>query len=127
MKRLMLTVPLACAFAFVNVAPLLAAEGAKPAAASTLAETKDEYAKKVRVQLDELSLKIDSLEAKATGAGTEARAGINKKLKELKARRKTVKKDFAKLKRASGKAWSDMKAGLDKGIADLKRELDEKD
>jgi len=126
MKRLILTVPMAVAFAFATAAPLLAADAAKPAATSTLAETKDEYVKKAKVELDELSLKIDALEEKAKGAGTEARAGMNKQLKELKWRRKTVKRDFAKLKRATGKAWTDLKAGLDKGLADLKKELDEK-
>ena len=39
--------------------------------------------------------------------------------------RKTAKKDFAKLKRASGKAWTDLKAGVDKGIQDIKKELGE--
>lgn len=121
MKRLMLAVSMACVFG--AAAPLRAAEP-KPAAAKR-AETKAEYVKKAHAELDELSAKIDALELKAKKAGAEADAGLEKKLKELKARRSSAKKDFAKLKRASGKAWADLKAGVDKGIDDLKKELDE--
>ena len=122
MKRLILAVSMASAFSLA-AAPLRASD-VKPVE-SKLAETKDEYVKKVRAELKELSAKIDALELKAKRAGAAADAGLDQKVKELKARRKTVKKDFAKLKRASDKAWADLKAGVDKSIDDLKKELDE--
>ncbi len=116
MKILILAVSMACAFGVSTSAPLRAAE-------SKLAETKDEYAKKARVELDELGRKIDALETKAKDAGADVREGMDAKLKALKARRKTASKDLAKLKRASGKAWTGLKAGVDKGIAEMKEEL----
>lgn len=112
MKRLILAVSMA--FAFAAAAPLRAAEGSK------IAETKAEYVKKAKIELDELGAKIDALELKAKEAGASAKADMKRKLKALKARRKTAQKDFAKLKRASGKAWSELKAGVDKGIEELK-------
>ena len=116
MNNFILTISMACAFGISISAPLRAAE-------STLAETKNEYAKKARADLDELGRKIDALEAEAKDAGESARKGMNAKLKELKARRKTASKDLAKLKRASGKAWAGLKAGMDKGIAEMKEVL----
>lgn len=111
MKRFMLAVAMASAFA----APM-------PVRA---AETRSEYIRKAHIALDDLSLKIDAMELKAKEAGTSAREGMDEKLESLKARRKTARKDLAKLKRASGKAWSKLKAGVDRGIQDLKTAYDE--
>ena len=117
MKRLIVVVWMACAFA--------AAAPPRAAAESKAAETKAEYVKKARAEIDELGGKIDALESKAEKTGASTRAGMDRSLKELKARRKTAKKKLAKLKRASGDAWTDLKAGVDKGIEDLKNALDE--
>jgi hypothetical protein len=79
--------------------------------------------KKAHVALDDLSARIDALEVKAKEAGSEAKAGLDAKLAALKARRKTARKDLSKLKKTSGKAWAKLKAGVDKGIAEMKEEL----
>ena len=114
MKRFMLAVAMAAAFAGRS----------QLSAADTKAETKSEYVKKAHVAIDELSVKIDELEVKAKAAGAEAKEGLNEKLAALKARRKTARMDLSKLKRSGGKAWAKLKAGIDKGIADMKDELD---
>lgn len=112
---LILSMTLACALA----AP------ARSAGAPARPQTRAEYVKKAHAELDELSDKIDALELKAKALGTAAQAGLDDKIAALKARRKTEKKDLAKLKRASGKAWTDLKAGVDKGLAELKSAYDE--
>lgn len=117
MESLILAVTLACAVGSA-AAPARAAEG------TTMAETKAEYVHKARVELDELSVKIDALEAKAKAAGASAKAGLDEKIKALKARRKSAKREFSKLKRASGKAWKGFKVGVDRGIADLRAAYD---
>jgi chorismate mutase len=116
MKRLIFAVALACSFAAAAV-PRAAAE-------STVAETKDEYVKKARAKLDELSGKIDAMEHDAKKAGSSAHEGMDQTLTDLKARRRTAKKDLAKLRHASGEAWADLKAGVDKSLRDLKEALD---
>ena len=118
MKPLILAAAMACAFA-AAAPPRAAAETTKSA------ETKSEYVKRVRAELDKLSRKIDALESKAKAVGVTAHAGLDQKLSDLKTQRKTLKMSFAKLKRASGKAWFDLKGGVDKGIYDLKEALDE--
>lgn len=118
MKYFLLAVSMACAFAAPS--PLRAAE-------QTSAEKKDEYVKKARTELDALGAKIDDLEAKAKTTSASTRAEMNRQLKDLKARRKAALKEFSKLKRAGGKAWADIRAGLEKGIEDLKKDLEEAD
>jgi curli biogenesis system outer membrane secretion channel CsgG len=116
MKNLILIAAMACACAFAAM-PRAAAE-------STAAETKDDYVKKTHAKLDVLSRKIDVLAFDAKKAGSSANEGLDQTVKELKARRKTAKKDLTKLKRSSGNAWADLKTGVDKGLADLKEALD---
>lgn len=117
MKRLMLAVSMMCALAVP--APLRAAER------SELAETKAEYVKKAHAEIDALSVKIDALELRAKKARSSAHEDVQQRLRDLKARRKAVKKDLAKLKRAGDKAWEELKAGVDKSIEELKKELEE--
>lgn len=117
MESLILALTMACAVGAPT--PLLAADTTKRE------QTRAEYIQKAKVELDELGVKIDALELKASKAGTAAKAGIDEKLAALKARRKTAKKDFTKLKRASGKAWLSLKTGVDKGIEELKAAYDE--
>lgn len=121
MESLILAVTLACALAPTTPSRAAAAVSAP----SKAAETKAEYVKKAHAELDELSAKIDALELKAKEAGSQAREGLDTKLAALKAHRKTAKKDLAKLRHASGKAWISFKAGVDNGINDLKKAYDE--
>jgi len=117
MKLLLLAALAAYALAGATPAPVV------DTAKST--DKKDEYVVKARAELDELSAKIDELEARSRKAGADAKKDLDKKLAELKPRREKARKDLARLKRASGKAWASIKAGLQKGIDDLKKELDE--
>jgi|CXWL01.1.fsa_nt_gi hypothetical protein len=117
MKNLILAASLLCNFALV--ASLRASDK------STLAENRDEYVEKAKVELDELGAKIDDLEIKSKESGSAVKANAQRKLKTLKARRKTAQKDFDKIKRASGKAWTELKAGVDKGIEEIKAGLAE--
>ncbi len=117
MKNLILLLTLICNVA--SVASLRAAD--KPA----IAETKGEYVDRAKAELDKLSENIDALELKTKEAGASAKVGLERKLKALKARRKTAQKDCAKLKKASGKAWANLKTGVENGINDLKKGLED--
>ncbi len=118
MKPFALILALACAFA-AAAAPRASAQ------ASKLAEAKDLYVKNARAAIEELSRKIDSLEKKLKTADAAAHEDRKSKLAGLKARRKTLLRRLTKLKRASGKAWGDLKAGVDQGIEDLRAAVDE--
>jgi len=121
MESLILAVSLVCALA--PSTPVLAADATKIEKKAPV--TKAEYVRKAHAELDSLSAKIDALELKAKDTGEDAREGMDEKLSALKARRKTAKKDFAKLRHAGGKAWMSFKAAVDRGIEDLKTGYDE--
>jgi len=115
MRRSLLAVSLAFAFA---AAPRAGAKESKAA------QTKDEYVKKARGDIDELGREIDRLERKAKKSGSAAHEAVDKNIKDLKAQRKTAKSHLADLKRASGQAWANLKSGVDEAIADLKKSVD---
>ncbi len=117
METLILAVSLVCAAGAPG--PVSAAEQSAPV------QTKGEYTKKAHETIDSLSVKIDALEVKAKNAGDSARAGLDEQVKALKVRRTAAKKDLRKLKRASGKAWAKLKAGVDKGIDELQAAYEE--
>lgn len=117
MESLILAVTMACA--------LGASTPTNAGAATKQPETKAEYVKRIHAELDVLSAKIDALELKAKEASGEAKEGLDQKLTALKARRKTAKTDFAKLRSAGGKAWISFKMGVDRGVKELKTGYDE--
>lgn len=118
---------LAAAFALAASSPLRAVDRTTLSEEAAFTEEKNEYVDQAKAELDELSGRIDALEARARKAGAAASAEAARQLKELKARRKKALKDLARLKRASGRAWTDIKAGLEKGLEELKKELAETD
>ncbi|MDP3543458.1 MAG: hypothetical protein Q8T11_13395 [Elusimicrobiota bacterium] len=117
MESMILAVSLMCAMGVPS--PALAAEQARAV------ETREAYVKKAHAAVDALGAKIDALEAKAAKAGGEARENADDRLRALKVRRKSLKKDLVRLKRAGDKAWTKVKAGVDRGIADLEKAYDE--
>lgn len=117
MEGLILAMSLVC-----GLAPSAPLNGAGPKSVEAKAPvTKAEYVKKAHAELYELSAKVDALELKAKEAG----AGMDKKLQELKSRRKTAQKDFSKLRHAGGKAWLSFKAAVDRGIQGLRAAYEE--
>lgn len=118
---------LAAAFALAAASPLRAVDRTTLSEEASFTEEKNEYVDQAKTELDELSGRIDALEARARKTGAAASAEAARQLKELKARRKKAMKDLARLKRASGKAWADIKAGFEKGLEELEKELAETD
>lgn len=117
MESMILAVSLMCAAGAPS--PASAAEQTRAA------ETREAYVHKAHAAVDALSAKIDALEAKAEKSGAEARENADDELRALKVRRKTLKKDLVRLKRAGGRAWAKVKAGVDRGIAALEKAYDE--
>ena len=74
---------------------------------------KDEYIGKLKQQLDQWSVDIDVLEARAREADDEFRANRDAYLEALKARRDVAKFRLALLKDSAGDAWQELKKGSD--------------
>ncbi len=84
-------------------------------------EAKEEFKRETRKTLAELDQDMAKLEAKAQEAGSAAKAKAKAELRELEAKRTTVKEDMEKLEGSSREAWEAAKAKVKGEVDELKR------
>ena len=84
-------------------------------------ETKADFEKRVKADLDELDAKIDQLGKKMSAMGEDGRKKAKAEAKELKKKRQVAGKKFAKAKAASKKEWERFKVEVDEAVGDLKK------
>lgn len=84
---------------------------------------KEAYQKKLEAQLDEWSLEIDKLKAKADKAEADSQLEYYKHIEELRAMQETVHSKLDELKAANDDAWEDIKAGVDNAWNSLSNAL----
>lgn len=77
-------------------------------------EQKEEFQKDMEAKLSDLGAEISQLKSTVSETSGEAKKDLNEKIAALEAKQSEVKKDLAKLKKSSGKAWSEMKTGVSK-------------
>ncbi len=80
---------------------------------------KSEYIEKAKARLDQWNAEIEKLKAKADEAEADAKVGYQKQIEEIRAQRDEAEKKMKEMQAASGDAWHEMKAGLDKAWDDL--------
>jgi DNA repair exonuclease SbcCD ATPase subunit len=86
--------------------------------ASELAEQKkEEYVRKLRAKLDDISSQIAHLEERAKDIQGHVRAQLESRIADLKDKQSAAEKRLEELKSATSKAWVDMKAGLEMALA----------
>jgi len=74
---------------------------------------KEEYQKKLQVQLDGWGIEIDKLKAVAGKAKTGLQGEYYKEIEELRSQQLAAQKKLHELKEASGDAWEDLKEGIE--------------
>ena len=74
---------------------------------------KEEYQKKLQVQLDEWGKEIDKLKVVAGKAKTGLQGEYYKELEELRSQQLTAQKKLHELNEESGDAWEDLKEGVE--------------
>jgi uncharacterized coiled-coil DUF342 family protein len=84
-----------------------------------MSEKRDAFVKKMKAKLDEWNADIAELEAKAKQKEAEARGDVEKRIEELKAKRKTVEDDLDQLRSSGEDAWEDLKTGIDSAASAL--------
>ena len=82
-------------------------------------QQKQVYTKKVQATLDDLSKKIDQLKEQAKVAKGEALTKIQAGLANLKVKQDEAKQKLQELGSSTGPAWEQIKAGVDKAVADV--------
>ncbi|MEA5579757.1 hypothetical protein VB620_00200 [Nodularia harveyana UHCC-0300] len=75
-------------------------------------EDKKAYQDSMEAKFRELGVKIDDLQVKAEKAGTDAKAGLNQQIEDLKTKRNAMQQKLKDLKSSSDEAWGSMQTGL---------------
>ena len=91
------------------------------AAKELTVQQKEEFQQKMRGELDRMQTEIDRLVFKANQAKKETRAELNKVIGELQKKKDATAKKLQDLESASGKAWSDLKSGLNTSMEELEK------
>jgi len=91
------------------------------AAKELTVQQKEEFQKKMRDKLDRIQREIDRLVFKANQAKKETRAELNKVIGELQKKKDAIAKKLQELESASGKAWNDLKSGLNASMEELEK------
>ena len=97
------------------------------AAQSDFDKRREDYRHKTQSDLVDLDKKIDVLEAKAKGATGKAKADLDVRLPQIRARRAAFARSFASVETATASEWDDMKVRTDKEWTDLKALVDKAD
>ena len=98
--------------------------GANKKVESNAGVKKDEYVKKMKETLADLSKKIENLKVKAKDAKGEAATKMNAALAELKTKQEAASKKLKEFGKDTSSAWSALKSRLDKAMGDLKNAYD---
>jgi DNA repair ATPase RecN len=97
---------------------------AKKATGEAATALRDEYAKDMHKQLEDLEAKTAELKDKAAKATGEAKKKLEKKLEDVKAKHGDVAKKLDELKNASAEEWQKLKSGLGTAFDDLKKMIE---
>ena len=74
---------------------------------------KEEYQKKLQVQLDGWGVEIDKLKVVAGKAKTGLQGEYYKEVEDLRCKQLAAQKKLHELKGSSGEAWEDIKTGVE--------------
>jgi hypothetical protein len=100
------------------------AEAAFDTAKNYTVQQKDEFQKKMEVELQDLSKRFDELKKQAVTTKGEALAALQAKMVELKGRQKEAGQKLEELKSSSAKAWEDARTKVEQAVDDLKKAYD---
>lgn len=77
-------------------------------------EQKEQFQKDMEAKLSEIKKEIAELNEQVSAKTGEAKAEMKAQVKNLEIRQQVLKKDLTKLKKSTGNAWSEMRAGVSK-------------
>jgi DNA repair exonuclease SbcCD ATPase subunit len=84
-------------------------------------QQKDQYQKRIEAQIKEYDQKLDELEAKTMKVKQESRALLDQQMQSLREKQRAAHTAWEKLSASSGKAWEDMKSGMNRSLDDLSK------
>jgi hypothetical protein len=85
---------------------------------------RDEYLKKLKLQLDEWNAEVSKWEAKTRGAQADMRVEYEKQLETFRRQRDQGLEQMRKVQGATGDAWIDLVRGADDAWAKMREAFD---
>lgn len=85
----------------------------------TIVNDKQAYEKKLQAQLDEWTVEIDRLKAKASGLEADAQLEYNQRIDDLHNMQEAAGERLDELRKAGDDAWEDLKGGVDEAWTEL--------
>lgn len=77
-------------------------------------EQKEQFQKEMEDNLAAINTEIVELKSHVSEASGDAKKELNEKIAALESKQAELSKNLAKLKKSSGKAWTEMKTGVSK-------------
>ena len=91
------------------------------AAADYARQEKDAYVARAQRAVDEGRAEIERLQAEARRGSATTRGKLEGRIEAMEARWKLAERRLGELKAASGEAWKDLRAGVDRAVEDLRQ------
>jgi predicted RNase H-like nuclease (RuvC/YqgF family) len=88
-----------------------------------MGETRDAYVQKLKATIDEWNAEIDKLQAEADRADAEAKIEYDRRIEDLRAKRREVEDKITALQQAGEGAWEDLRQGLENSWEILKASI----
>ncbi len=88
-----------------------------------MGEKRDAYIQKLRAKMAEWNAEIDFLSAKADQAKAETKIEYQKKLEDLRAKRRDLQEKIVEIEQAGESVWGDLKQGLENSWTIFKTSL----
>lgn len=85
----------------------------------------NEFVKKMEAELEKVDAKIAEMKKKAENATDEAKTEYKKQIRSLQGKKSSFQRKLNELQNASGQAWEEFKAGVQKAVDDLKKASDD--
>lgn len=82
------------------------------------------YVEKMHAQIDAVDARIKELTAKAENAKADARIEMQRKLDELREKRRQIDDRMDSLKNASEASWNDVKGGFERAWGELRSSVE---
>ncbi len=84
-----------------------------------VSQTRDEVVAKGKAEIAKADAELAALRGKASGAAADAKASLDASIVKLEKDRAEAAAKLDELQNASGDAWKDMTAGLERALAEL--------
>lgn len=95
------------------------------AAGAYAGEKKEEFAARMKNNIDQMDREIQDLKRESAAKSAEVREATKRNIAELQVKRDKLNQRYNELEQSSGRAWTRMKSGVEKAWGDVRSAYNE--